>query len=214
MGANSGTFRVTRTGTAAQLALPLSVSFSMSGTATSADYQPLPATIDFPADQASVDVTVMPVSDNVTESTESLAMALNPGTGYALGSPVTATLTIADAPPALVTVVTSDADVNEFGNFGAFTLTRSGGNLSAPLSVTVTFTGTATGADYRPVTTSFVAITTTVTFPANSTTTMVLVLPTWDSVVDPSETVTITVVDGDSYDPGAAASATLTITGS
>ena len=212
LSANSGTFRLTRTGTVAQLALPLSVVFSMSGTATSADYAALPVTIDFPANQSSVDVTVMPVKDNVPESPESVVMTLDVGAGYDLGSPSSATIALTDEPDPVVTVVTADGDVNEFGNFGAFTLTRTG-NLSAALSVSVEFSGTATGADYRVTTTGFQVLSTTITFAAGSATAMVLVLATGDGIPDPSETVIITVLDGASYDAGAPASASLTISG-
>ena len=213
---NTGVFRLTRVvGDPSQLTTPLTVNFALSGTAVNGTDYTLPLQATFLAGADTVDLTLTPNNDGVAEPMETVTLTLTSVAPYELGSPVSATINVTDAPPAVVTVVTSDGDVNEFGNFGIFTLTRVGGNMSAPLSVTVTFGGTATaGTDYNPVTTSYAVISTTVTFAAGSATATVLVLPRWDSVTDPSETVTITVVDGDSYDPGAPASATLTIVGS
>jgi hypothetical protein len=76
------------------------------------------------------------------------------------------------------------------------------------------FSGTAAkGPDYQVTTTMYAPIDTTVNFAAGAATVQLLVLVESDAVEDPSETVVMTVVDGAAYDPGAAASATLTIIG-
>lgn len=213
---NAGAFRLARTvGDPSQLTTPLTVNFTLTGTAVNGTDYSLPLQATFAAGEPTVDVTLTPTNDGVAEPMETVTLTLAGVAPYELGSPVSATIEVTDAPPALISVVTTDAVMNEFGNFGVFTLTRTGGDLSAPLSVTVMFDGTATnGVDYSAVTSSYQAIGTTVNFAAGSASSIVLLLSKWDSVADPSETVTITVVDGDGYDPDVVASATLTITGS
>ena len=62
-GANTGTFRLTRAGSAILLAAPLTVAFTLTGTATNGtDYTNVPLTATFPAGLATVDVVVTPRS--------------------------------------------------------------------------------------------------------------------------------------------------------
>ena len=205
--ANPGVFRLTRTGTAAQLALPLTVTFTLTGTAVNGtDYGSLPLTATFLANQATVDVTVNPLADSTAEDAETVILTLTSVTPYELGSPITATVNITDSANPLVSVNAIDATANEAGDTGRFVLTRTG-DLTSPLTVTIALSGTAVnGTDYDQVLT-------TVTFVAGAATANVFVIPVSDSVVDPSETVILDVVDGASYDLGAAATATVTISG-
>lgn len=206
-GGNTGTFRLTRTGSATLLASPLTVTFTLTGTATNGtDYTSLPVTANFAASQASVDVVVTPTVDAVTEGAETVILTLTSVTPYELGSPLTATINITDTTNPQVSVAALDASASEAGDTGMFRLTRTG-DTSASLAVTVTFTGTATnGTDYD-------TLPTTVTFAAGQATANVFVVPMADAVVDASETVILTVVDGATYDLGATPSATVTISG-
>ncbi|HJU41171.1 MAG TPA: Calx-beta domain-containing protein [Vicinamibacterales bacterium] len=204
----TGTFTLTRSGTAAQLALPLTVSYTVSGTATSGDYT-IPGTTTFAANQTTATVLVTPVPDALAEGTESLVLTLT-SAGVApceAGSPSTATVGISDTAVPIVTVDATDANATEApGDTGTFTLTRTG-DTAAALVVTVTFTGTATGGiDYT-------ALPTTVTFAPGSATATVEVSPLADAPGDPSETVMLTVVDTPTYDLGTPSSAAITITG-
>jgi hypothetical protein len=55
------------------LASPLTVSFTLTGTATnSTDYQNVASSVTFRAGQATVDVVVTPLVDGTTEGTESV----------------------------------------------------------------------------------------------------------------------------------------------
>jgi hypothetical protein len=193
-GANTGTFRLTRTGSAAQLAAPLSVSVSFSGTATAADYAAVPLTANFLANQATVDVTLMPTNDGQAESPESVVLTLNLGTGYDLGSPATASVTIVDAPPPVVSVSVPDPDAGEIANTGRFELRRTG-DLSVELTVTVEISGTATnGGDYPELPATF-------TFVPGQDMIRVWVEPFYDAVVElVAETIIITLIDGAGYD--------------
>ncbi|HJU44302.1 MAG TPA: DUF5666 domain-containing protein, partial [Vicinamibacterales bacterium] len=73
-GTNNGTFRLTRAGSATQLANGLTVSFTLSGTATAGDYLALPLTASFAANAATADVVVTPVNDGIAESPETVVL--------------------------------------------------------------------------------------------------------------------------------------------
>jgi hypothetical protein len=72
------------------------------------------------------------------------------------------------------------------------------------LTVTVVYSGTATnGADYE--------LPTAFTFGAHESSVSVVVAPINDGLAEPSEAVTMTVVDGDTYDLSGTVSRTVTI---
>lgn len=73
---------------------------------------------------------------------------------------------------------------------GAFIVTRSGGNMASPLTVQVSYSGTAThGAD-------FAALSQTVTLPANQSSVVVPVEPLADSEAEGTETLAVDLLDG------------------
>lgn len=206
--ANPGMFRLTRTGTAALLASPLTVNLTLAGTAANGiDYATLPLTATFAAGEASVDVVVTPLVDGSAEGAEPVLLTLTGAAPYELGSPITATVDITDAPSPLVSVRATDPSASESGDTARFVVMRDG-DLTQPLIVTVTFTGSAVnGTDYE-------TLSTTITFAANVSFVEVYVNPLADAVTDPSETVIVTVVDGAAYDLDAFPAATVTISGS
>ena len=113
------------------------------------------------------------------------------------------TLTV--SPPPSVAIAVSPASVSEDGATNlTFTVTRSL-NLTSPTLVNITTAGTATsGTDY----TGNVA---TVTIPAGATSATISIDPAADTIVEPDETVTLTVAAGTGYTVGLPASATGTI---
>lgn len=113
--------------------------------------------------------------------------------------------TVTVSPPPSVSIAVSPASVSEDGATNlVFTVTRSL-NLSSPTVVNLTTSGTATsGVDY----TGGVS---TVTIPSGATTATVVIDPVADTVVEPNETVILTVGAGSGYTVGAPASATGTI---
>lgn len=206
-GSNPGAFRLTRTGSATQLALPLTVSFTLNGSATNGSDYTSPLTATFLAGQATVNVPIVATADGVAETPESVVLMLTGVAPYELGSPITATVTITDTVNPLVTASVADGAATEAGDPGQFVLTRTG-DLTAALTVTVAFNGTAVnGTDYQ-------TLLTTVTIPALSATATIDVKPVSDGVADASETVILTVVDGVTYDLGPTPTAQVTITGS
>jgi hypothetical protein len=96
----AGTFTVTRTGPTAD---PLPVDLAITGTATkTADYTASPDVIatnqvTIPGGSDSVDITITPVDDGLPESDETVVITVVAGAGYGVGTPSSATVTIADA---------------------------------------------------------------------------------------------------------------------
>lgn len=94
LGPTPGLFQFTRTGDTAQ---PLSVGFTLAGTATrNADYLSWETRAEFAAGSDHAFVTVLPTHDAEAEGTETVALTLSPGPGYTVGSPASATVRIAD----------------------------------------------------------------------------------------------------------------------
>jgi hypothetical protein len=105
-----------------------------------------------------------------------------------------------------VSIAATDASAAEAGSdTGTFTISRAGGSTTAPLTVSLAFSGTATsGADYQ-------AIASSVVIPAGAASATVNVTPIDDAVAESAETVVATVQSGTGYDVGSADSATITI---
>ena len=123
------------------------------------------------------------------------------------GTSGVALVEVYDLTPTAANVVTLSATktaANETGTLaGEFTITRSGDTF-APLIVNYGVSGTATnGIDYPPLV-GFVTI------PAGVSTVTIPLQPLTDTVVEPNETVTLTLTSGD-YTIGASASGTVTI---
>lgn len=206
-GADTGTFTIARTG---PTAAALTVSISTSGTATSGvDYQPLGTTVTIPAGAATVNVALVPIDDAEIEGAEAASLVIAPGAGYVVGLPGLATVVIADDDLPVVTVTATDPEATEAGpTTGTFTFTRTG-DTSAELQLFVARGGSATGnADYTGLGGSNFFV----TLPAGQSSATVTVSPLQDNVVDPAETVVLTINPTVSYVVGAQSSATVTIT--
>ncbi len=118
-GTDPGTFRITRTGSTTS---DLTVNYAIAtgtGQATSADYtSSLTGTATIPTGSSFVDITITPVDDTAVEGTETVALTLASGAGYAIGASNAATVTIIDndtssAPPQLVP---GDVIFNEYAS--------------------------------------------------------------------------------------------------
>lgn len=111
-----------------------------------------------------------------------------------------------------VSVDATDAVASEDGGTGTFTITRTGGDISAALTVYFSLSGTATeGTDYTAVSPH------SVTFAAGETTATVTIAPIADEETDVDETVILTLYPHPTaplsyYVPIATASDTVTIT--
>ncbi|MEW6303487.1 MAG: Calx-beta domain-containing protein [Verrucomicrobiota bacterium] len=205
---DTGTFAINRTGSTDAA---LTVNYSLSGTAgNGADYQTLPASVTIPAGSASAVITVTPINDTTVEGDETVVLTLAAGSGYTIGSPDSATVTIADndsvAPTEpVVTLSQFDPDASETGSdIGVVRFHRTG-DISQPLDVSWTFSGTAAnGSDYQQLPTSGA-------FLAGQAEADLPITPIDDSEVEGEETVIVTLVDGPGYAVGSANTATVTI---
>lgn len=203
-GVNTGTFRLTRTGDARLLANALTVSFSLGGTAGHGTDYTSAVQATFPAGASTVDVGITPLADGTAEGTEAVMLTLTTVAPYELGSPASASLSIADTMP-IVTLFAPDSRASETNaaDTARFQLNRTG-DLSVSLTVSVAYSGTAThGADYD--------LPTTFTFAPNAASLTVFVTAINDGLAEFVETVTMTVIDGAAYDLGTTVTRTIDI---
>ena len=202
-GLTTGTFTVSRTGDTTD---QVTVNYSVTGSAVNGtDYAMLTTTAIIPAGQSSVNVVVTPIDDAAPEDDETVIVTVTSGTGYTVGSPSAATVTITDNDLPTVTVVASDASASEAGsNTGTFTVSRNGPTTDA-LSVAYNLTGTAgNGTDYS-------ALASSVLIPVGQSSVNVTVTPTNDGAPEPSETVILTIAANALYTVGSPSAATVTI---
>ena len=93
-GGDAGQVTISRT---SFLSSAIHVGFAVSGTATSSsDYPALGSAVLIPAGVTSVTLPIHPIDDSDTEGTEDVKITLLPGTGYVLGDPIQANVTITD----------------------------------------------------------------------------------------------------------------------
>jgi hypothetical protein len=199
-GSDVAVFTLSRSGS---FTAALTVNFTLTGTATNgSDYTTVPLTATIPEGDASATVTIAPIADGIVEGTEDVVLTLADG-DYTIGSPGTATATIADLAP-IVTVTATDASASEAGpDSGTFTVARTG-PTDAALAVNITLTGTATnGADYT-------LVPLVVTIPTGSASAAVAINPFVDSAAEGTETVVLTVASG-AYTIGGANQAVVAI---
>ena len=174
---------------------------TQTGTATTEeDYEATGGALTFPAGTTRRTIRVPIIDDNVVEQEETFTVRLINSNATLGISEATGVIADNDLP---VVVVTTNQTVVEEGETVTFTLTRSG-DLSMPLTVPVSITERgAFLADGAP---------TEATFAANAATTALQVATVDDEVDEENGAVTATIADGETYQVGDAASATVEIT--
>ncbi|HEY3484924.1 MAG TPA: Calx-beta domain-containing protein [Ilumatobacteraceae bacterium] len=191
---NTATFTLTRSSSTGTLA----VNVSLSGTATfGTDYTVTAAggtisgnVVTFNSGSATVTLTITPVDDTAVESSEGVTLLLGTGTGYTVGSPASASATIADndtAPPG-ATLSIADVTTLEGDNGGywlSITITRAGSTSGTASVNWTTVAGTATaGVDYTTASG-------TVNFSNGQSTATITVRINNDKTDEPNETFTV-----------------------
>ncbi|MGB3208809.1 MAG: peptidylprolyl isomerase [Crinalium sp.] len=107
-GLDPGTFTITRIGDTTN---PLTIQYTIAGTATNSnDYGQLANTVQIPAGQGSVIVTINPGDDTEIENNETVTLQLTQTDNYGLGANTQATVTIVDNDTAVNTLVTTNSD--------------------------------------------------------------------------------------------------------
>lgn len=178
-------FIVTRSG---DLSVPVSAAYSTAaGTATAgSDFTSASGTVTFAAGQTSVTINVSTIDDTVVESAETMSVTLSAPTGGAVLGTATAIGTINDNDTAPANLAIGNASVTEGGSL-VFTVTRSGTTTSAVSASFATASGTATsGSD-------FTASSGTVSLVANQTTATIAVPTIDDTVIESTETMSVTL---------------------
>ncbi len=201
--AMAGSVTVKRDG---DLTEALVVYYNVSGTASNGvDYAALSGTLTVPAGAATANITVAPIADAVLEGDESVVVSLMNSVNYDVGTPGSATVFIHDGQKPTVTISAANTPVSEQGTTtGQFIVTRTGsaGDLSVPLGIS----GTATsGSDYVPLDNPVV-------IPDGSTSVTLDVIPFHDLILEPDETVIVTLPTNANYNVDSSASAVVTIT--
>ncbi|MDB5386640.1 MAG: sodium/calcium exchanger 1, partial [Planctomycetaceae bacterium] len=200
--ATNGKFRVMQT---APSATDTVVTYSIPGTETSmdgTDYTTLTGTVTIPAGSTTADIDIDVLDDSLVEATETVIVTL---TGFDAHDAdvildtdtgnLTSTLDIADNDSATVSI-TKINDAAEPATNGKFRVTQTAIS-STDTVVAYAVTGTATpgvGQDYT-------TLTGTVTIPAGSTTADIDVSTLDDAIVEPGETVIVTLTGFVSEDP-------------
>lgn len=198
----AGQFTVSRTGITTSA---LTVNYGTTGTAVpNVNYTQLAGTVIIPAGLASATVSVQPLDDTSWTGPTTVVLTLTAGS-YTVGTPGTATVTIADNDGPTITIAATRAIVAESDTGkGQFTVTRSA-HIDAALTVAYTISGTATpGSDY-------VGLPLTMTIPAGYSSGTILVTPLEDFVSDGDKTVVVTLNSSVWYKVGSPGSATVTI---
>jgi hypothetical protein len=80
-GPTAGVWVVSRTGSTD---VPLTVGYTLNGTASPTDYTGIPAVLSFAVGESSKSITVLPVDDAIVEATEQLVFTIKTGVGYTL----------------------------------------------------------------------------------------------------------------------------------
>jgi subtilase family serine protease len=142
------------------------------------------------------------VQGNTTYSYRVRAFNLNGNSAY---SNVAEATTQAPPPPPTITVTAASPTANETGpTNGVFTISRAGATDTA-LSVSYSMSGSAAN------TTDYQTILTTAIIPVGAASVNVQVVPVNDSLIEPDETVILTLSGSASYVIGSPAAATVTI---
>src|SRR5213082_2692118 len=206
-GPYSGTFTISRTG---DTSTALTVNYTLGGTAQSGtDYEQLGTSVTLAAGAASTTVTVTPIDDTQVEGNETVVLTISADAAYSVGSPSSATITIADndgtPTEPVLTLSAVDPDASESGPDNGVIRFHRTGDTSQAIQVSWTFSGTAVnGVDYEQ-------LPTTSPFPAGLADADLTITPIDDTEVEGDETVIVTLVAGAGYTVGSPSSATVTI---
>ena len=192
LGPNTGefTFRLDKPAALTDLKL----NYTVSGTAKEGvDYQPIGNSVLILKGKTSATILVTPLADQLAEDPETVIATLSGGNSYQIGKDCSATVTIADNPPPIATIVATDPQASEVGlDPGQFTITIDKPALTN-LTIGYSVSGTATeGADYQPIGRSIV-------IPQGQRSAIIPVKPLADQLPEAPETVVATLVAGTGY---------------
>lgn len=197
----------------------LNVIYRVGGTATlEEDFTGIPISpgtrmLSFTPGSSTATLILDPTADSTFEADETIALTLVTGTGYGytIGTTTAVIGTIRNDDLPVITLALSQASVIEDGNANlVYTFSRTGITTN-PLTVSYTLGGTATlGTDYTGIAST--SATKMITFAAGATTARVTIDRTADTIIEPDETVALTLVADASYTIGTPGAVVGTIT--
>ena len=197
------TFTLTRTGDATG---ELTVQVNSVQNGLRAGGKLITHTVTFEAGSATAVLTIAIINDGIPEHSDWIAVGVAPGSGYVVGDPDRARVTVRDL---IITVAASEDTVAE-GEAATFTLTRNGDTVgSLVVNVSVSDPGSfLRGNHWRPAPrTPDIA-----EFEAGSAT-FAITLQTQDDWRDiPDNDLTVSVTAGSGYEVGSPGSASVTVT--
>jgi thiamine phosphate synthase YjbQ (UPF0047 family) len=219
---NSAVYTFTRS---ISTASPLTVYFSVAGTATlTTDYTQSGAntftsttgSVVIPANQSSAAITINTVADTTIESDETVTLTLTSDSNYSITTTSGVTLTITDDDTPSISLSLSPTSITEgntTGNSAVYTFTRSISTAS-PLTVYFSVAGTATlTTDYtQSGANTFTSTTGSVIIPANQSSAAITINTVADTTSESDETVTLTLTSDSNYSITTTSGVTLTIT--
>ncbi len=189
-GGDTGNFVFSRVGPSNAA---LTVFYNIGGTAANgSDYASIASSVSFSAGQTQLVVNVTPINDTTVEGEETVVLSLEMRDTYRIGNPGEATVVILDNDQN-VWLETADSYAAEPGwDTGEFTFMRFG-VTNTPVTVLYTRTGTASnGVD-------FISITNSIVIPANANQARLTIVPKDDYLIEPTESVIVTVQNNAAY---------------
>lgn len=163
-------------------------------------------TLNFPAGSETVDITIPTVDDSVDETNGTVTVELRTGSGYTLGNPMTASLTVRDddlADP-VISVSRAAASVVE-GSAAQFTIRANRSVGAAALTVNIAIAQTGSFASATDLGNK------TVEIPANAASVLYEVPTINDQMDESNGTITLSLRNGSGYTLGSTNSQTVTI---
>jgi hypothetical protein len=217
LGTNNADFRIDSTGSGNRVTVKLAIS----GTATNGtDYTTISPTVDI-VDLSGVSTkggsgVAFPLvvkDDLVVDPDETVTLKIVNGSGYHIGTPDTATITIKDNDPPTISLQVKNATAQEKGQTAATVSVVRTGDLQQDLNVgyqvnpagTSAFPLATSGSDFQP-------LSGTVKIPANTSGADIVITPVDDNEVEQTEKVEIKLgPPGINYQLGSPTSATVSI---
>ncbi|MBN1763866.1 MAG: hypothetical protein JW860_01300 [Sedimentisphaerales bacterium] len=201
---NNGTFKIARSITIGNM----TVNYSVSGSAVSgSDYTALSGSVTISEGRSSATVILSPLDDTDPEDFDTVILMLLPGTGYTVGMPSSATVTIDDNENVMLPIVnvvqTDTLAAEEGSNPGMLTIQRD--DATGPLTVLYTITGSASDTDYTE------SLSGTASMADGMASMPISVTPIDDNIIEIDETVTVTLVPHAAYIVGSSSSGTISI---
>lgn len=188
---DTGSFLLSRAGSVAK---ELRVQISLKGTADNGDdYQTIGTEVGFAPGEAYARVPLLPLDDAEFEGDERVTLVIHPDLAYSLGTATQASITITDNDRPTVGVVAMDSQVAEMASVPAeFKFDREG-NIDAPLTISLQWSGTAVaGSDYS-------AFPNTITFSARESSITLGLIPSDDAISEGRESVLVSILPAAHY---------------